>query len=479
MKNFEMGKLFSFNKRGLFVLLAVFSFMYILNCLTPMLNEDYFASFVWPQGVQNLGALPEDTKRVSSFADVLENCRVYYLTEGGRLPGGFLLGAMFGNLEKVYFNLFNAWLMTLLVVEIYWLSHEGKVTLDFKPVCLIAIFFSLWSFNVTFVDTCLWIAGSSNYLWMMVIVFAFLIPYVRNYYNPESLCQNNPVLTAGMFFIGIIAGWSHETSICWLILSLFYWLYLCKKNKSLQYWKVSGFVGLCIGYALLIFAPGNFARLAVQQQANSVLTVSELYRFKLTEAIWIFLFHFFLWFFIVRAFFTCHNKIKNMPVAALYFNFAKTSSLIAIGSGIFMFLIPASTWRPSFLNLAFLTVAVASLFRMQEVTSITFINEKAKLFLKVAGAVYLIMTCTVALWCNYVNWNHWNSILVKIRQEQVNPTNTVLEVEPYFTDGEPLLQFGSGFHLIYMPVVYGDENDKVNAAVAKYYGIKGLAKRQK
>ena len=55
----------------------------------------------------------------------------------------------------------------------------------------------------------------------------------------------------------------------------------------------------------------------------------------------------------------------------------------------------------------------------------------------------------------------------------------MLEVDPFFTDEKPLLQLGSGFHLIYMPVVYGDEHDRINAAVAKYYGIKGLAKRKK
>ena len=76
------------NKNGLLVLLMIFCIMWILNIFTPMLNEDYFSSFVWPEGVPNLGTLPEDARRVSSLSDVLENSRVYYLTEGGRLPGG-------------------------------------------------------------------------------------------------------------------------------------------------------------------------------------------------------------------------------------------------------------------------------------------------------------------------------------------------------------------------------------------------------
>ena len=169
------------NKNGLLVLLMIFCIMWILNIFTPMLNEDYFSSFVWPEGVPNLGTLPEDARRVSSLSDVLENSRVYYLTEGGRLPGGLFLGVLFWDLGKAFFNPFNALVMTLLVMEIYWLSHEGKISFNFNSSHVFWIFFSLWTFNASFVETCLWMSGSSNYLWMIVVVLAFMIPYVRNY----------------------------------------------------------------------------------------------------------------------------------------------------------------------------------------------------------------------------------------------------------------------------------------------------------
>ena len=76
------------NKKGLGVLLIIFVLMYLLNSMAPMMNEDYFAAFVWPFGVPNLGELPIDAKRVSCFSVFLENTKVYYLTEGGRVPGG-------------------------------------------------------------------------------------------------------------------------------------------------------------------------------------------------------------------------------------------------------------------------------------------------------------------------------------------------------------------------------------------------------
>ena len=449
--------------------------MYLLNILTPMLNEDYFAAFVWPMGVPDLGILPEDTPRVSSFLDVLHNCKVYYLSEGGRLPGGFIVGALFWDLGKSYFEPVNALLMTLLVVEIYWLVHEGTVSFDFEPAYLLWIFFSLWAFNLSFVDACLWMSGSSNYLWMMVIVLAFLIPYTRNYYNPKLLNKDNPKMTAAMFFTGLLAGWSHETTTCWLILVLFYWLYLCKKSGTLQKWKLAGSVGFCTGYALLMFAPGNFARLATQQQTNNTVSSSVFYTFKIGEIVWITIFQFFLWYFIISFLCRYKNRISQTQVITPYLNVAKAYSIIALGSTIFMFLIPASIIRPSFLNVVFLTIAVASLFRAQDVAQEFVIQQGAKSFLKLVGYAYLIFTIVVCLWCNYNNWKHWNDILVMIQQEQTNPTNTVLTIEPYGSDTSIWSRFARGFHLIPMPVINDDENDRINVNVARYYNLKGIA----
>lgn len=466
------------NKKGLLVLAAIFCLMFILNNLTPMLNEDYFASFVWPLGTPNLGPLPENAKKISDFSDVLEYNRVYYLTEGGRLVGSFLFGVFFSFFSKVHFNAFNALLMTLLVAEIYWLAHEGTVSLYFKPSYLIWIFFSLWAFNACFVDVFLWMAGSNNYLWMMTIVLAFLIPYTKNYYNPGLLNEDKPKMTVAMFFAGVLAGWSHETTTCWLILVIFYWLYLCKKRNTLQNWKIAGFVGLCTGYALLVLAPGNYARLALQQQVNSMVTSSVYYSFKLTEFIWILLFHFFLWYFIISFLCRYKSKIGQTAVISSYVNMAKACSIIALGSGVLLFLIPASISRASFVNLTFLTIAAASIFRMTEIIKKPVFKEKEKTFLKTFGYLYLIMTVLVSLWCNFINWGHWNDILARIKKEHFSPTNKVIYVNPYFTEGRPLWWFASGFHLIYMPVVDGDEHNRINAAIAKYYGIKGIARKK-
>ena len=73
--------------------------------MTPLLSDDYFNSFVWPEGIGMHGVLPENAKRVSSFSDIIDSLKVYYFTWGGRLFGQFLID-FFVWKGKLYFNQF-------------------------------------------------------------------------------------------------------------------------------------------------------------------------------------------------------------------------------------------------------------------------------------------------------------------------------------------------------------------------------------
>ena len=61
-----------------------------------------------------------------------------------------------------------------------------------------------------------------------------------------------------------------------------------------------------------------------------------------------------------------------------------------------------------------------------------------------------------------------------IQEEQKKPTNAVLTIKAYDSDTTIWSRFARGFHLIPMPVINGDENDRINVNVARYYNIKGI-----
>ena len=461
-------------KKGLIILLLIFILMFILNALTPLLSDEYFSAFIWPQRVRLNDVSYEAVRRVSSLEDVFRGLIGYYFTWGGRVPGGFPV-SFFVWQGKEYFNPINALMVPALVAEIYWLSHEGKVSVTFNPSYLIWIFFALWAFNVSFIDTCLWLAGSSNYLWMLVIILAFLIPYIRSYFDNSAFENDTVTLIIGMFFMGLLAGWSHETTNCWIIIMLFYLLYESRKKGELRLWKITGFTGFCLGYALLVFAPGNFSRLQMQQNTNSVVIDSSLLSAKIVELVIILLFHFIIWYFVVSFFFKYKKKKEKYTHkdTQLYLNMARLFILTAFGSGLMMFFIPSIGYRPSFLSLVYLIIASAFLFRLQEVNGMYFIDNYGKSFLQFVGGTYLIVTIFFSVWGNYINYSHLQKILVSVNEASKQSPKTVLEVPPPLTSQNDIWLFGSGFHLVPLPF-YEDENHEINKTFSYYYGIKGI-----
>ena len=470
---------------GRILLVFIFILMYALNCMTPLLSDDYFISFVWPEGLRINGMLPEEAKKVSSFSDVYDSLKAYYFIWGGRIPGQTFM-TLFAWWGKGWFNVVNSIMAVLLITEIYWISHEGKVSSFFAYKYIFWIFFALWAFNVAFVDTFMWLSGSCEYLWMMVLLLAFLLPYVQNYYDSREHNSNKALFAVGMFMLGLIVGCSREMLICWIILILLYWLYLCKRNGNLQSWKVSGLIGLCIGYSILIFAPGNFARLSADSHTDSVLLNSfSILFFKIIFIITIFLFHFLLWHFLAT-FFIRHKDVRKKIEA---FNLitgknivlAKASALVALGTMALLLVVMYTGARPTFVTLVFLIISVALLFRASEISGIVIIHELAKMLLKTVGIVYFVTTVALSFQWNYVNNKQWEAILQEIKIDNNNPVILTVGPMPYPPKMKEFLETINAFlgnsaeiwygaHVTRMPVFY--EGCYYNIIIPQYYGIK-------
>lgn len=464
------------NKKGLLVLVLIFFFMLILNMLTPLLSDDYFVAFVWPEGLVINGALPEDTRKISSFSDVFDSLKSYYYIWGGRIPGQSFI-TIFSWWGKGIFNFVNAFMAVLLVAEIYWITHEGKISLDFDPSKVIWIFFALWSFNAAFVDTFLWLSGSCDYLWLMVLILTFLLPYVQDYYNPEVHGQKTLTFSSGMFLLGLVAGCSRENAICWLALILLYWLFLCHKEFNLQPWKISGFIGLCIGYAVLIFSPGSLTRLTLLNKVTEAKSFISLPMGpKLTEVILILTFHLFLWYFIVNFFLRYKKALSSIQVnIKKYWSLTKVSALIAFCSGLLMSLIPCVGSRNSFVSLIFLIIAATLIFRIGEITGMPVIDETFRTLMKYTGYAFFVLTITVSLIGNYLNYNDWNEVIRIVKMEQENQTDAVLEVNPFSTESYNLNIWlcSSGNHIVWNPLSKNEKNE-INNSFSRYYGIRGI-----
>lgn len=154
---------------------------------------------------------------------------------------------------KIIFNICNSVIYTLLIYLIYKYINKDEE----KPLYLILIHLALWFVLPVFGQTCLWLTGSCNYTWTMVIILLLLLNY-KNYKNVKTNILNVILI----FLLGIFAGWTNENtsfgSIVIIIGSLIYQKHFTK--DKIQKWQISGLLGNIIGFLIMILAPGNFVR---------------------------------------------------------------------------------------------------------------------------------------------------------------------------------------------------------------------------
>ena len=247
-------------KKTVAVFIGIFMFLYILNYLTPLsFGDDYLYGFIW-QGNSMFVPLNEDAVRISSWHDLIVSQWSLYLTWGGRVTGQSLT-QLFVWLGKDIFNVVNALIGTVLIAEIYWFMNKGKFSMSVRPAMAVWTFFALWAFAPGFSDVFFWLTGACIYLWPAFFLLTFLLPYVNKYYVFQKETGRTCFLSLGMFFLGIVAGCGNENSICWIILVLLLFLFLNRKNGNTEKWMFTGIAGLMIGYAILMLAPGNLARI--------------------------------------------------------------------------------------------------------------------------------------------------------------------------------------------------------------------------
>lgn len=444
------------------ILILIYIFMYALNWLTPLCyGDDYLYSFVWTGEQSFWEPLPEEARRLESFSDVLNSLKAHYFTHSGRtvifLPVFFFLWQ-----GKFLFNFVNALLFVILVLEIYWITNGGRISLKLKPARICWIFFALWAFTVTFGQVFLWVTGSLNFLFPAVLLLGFLIPYVRKF-SGESV-PSSKIFAASMFFAGLIAGWTNENTICWFI--IFLALYL--KKTKIESWMVAGLAGLILGYALLILAPGNWLRLS--EDVAQGLPQSELVRF-LNKSYSFFVavaYQIMLWFYFRDTLkgaedFGSEVKVLNSVILA------KSFAVISILSNLIMFFAPEFPLRSTFPSSLYLIIAATILIRLQHDTGKNPMKRGAKILMHGVAIIFFAVTATFSF-IGFWQLHEYDAQLLKI----INADSTAEVIEVPALKYSDAVENGSFIHIISSGLTE-NPNSWQNVAYARFHKIKAIS----
>lgn len=226
--------------------LAAFGIILFLTNLFPMYADDFGFSKMFHTG---------DT--ITGAADFFKSLSDYYHTAGGRLISVGLIQAL--TQKKVIYDVLNA-LIHVCLVNVICLYVYGQEKRD--NLFVIAAYLMLWFFLPTYGGIALWLSGSVMYIWTTLIILTFGLFYWRRYYEDniatKSSIKNSLLLMVG----GLASGLSLEPSACVLMLALFmYAIYKWKKHKKFFAHEIFGIIFALTGFAILMAAPGNYARL--------------------------------------------------------------------------------------------------------------------------------------------------------------------------------------------------------------------------
>lgn len=431
-------------------------------------GDDYLYAFIW-EGNPMFVPLSENAVRVSSLSDLAKSQWLLYMTWGGRVVGQTLT-QFFIWLGKDVFNFFNALASTLLIAEIYWCANKGEITFAFDARRLCFIFFSLWAFTPGFNPVFLWLTCACIYVWPAMFLLAFLLPYIKKFYNFHIKIGSGLAYNVSIFVLGIIAGCGNENVICWIIVGLLLFLFLYRKCRCKETWLYLGVAGLMTGYAILMLAPGNMARLTAEHGTNW-LTI-DVVKKNIVMLVSILTFQLMLWYFSLKSLIVLKkgkikrrflNKDKILVITLYRLSFVMTATML------FSPFFPA---RSGFPGTILLIIASAVLLRLQNENGIVLVSKAAKNFLLIVGVIYFITTTCVAIQYSYTLNLQMKEIVEEAKQLQANSSDKVLIVKP-FKESNGLTELLSGCHVSSFGLSE-DMNDWRNVPFARYYSIKGI-----
>ncbi|MBQ7886428.1 MAG: hypothetical protein IJ313_05990 [Clostridia bacterium] len=249
--------------RAVFLLLlaAIAALMLLLNAHTPLMMDDYDYSFSWATG-----------ERIAGIGDILASQAAHYMIWGGRSVTHFI-AQLFLYLGKPAFNLFNAAMYALLLVEIYALSKRRGTAWDWRPILMahLLLFSAVEFFGVAF----LWLDGACNYLWGTAMA---LVPLLISKSEREGGFFDCDGARGWLAFpLCFLAGWTNENTACGVLAALMLLLvWDVIKRRKIRVWRAASLAAQALGVCVMLLAPGNFARAA--QESSRGLLMELIYR---------------------------------------------------------------------------------------------------------------------------------------------------------------------------------------------------------
>ena len=225
--------------------IVIFIVMLIFNCLTPMVSDDYAHYY----GTNDIHA--------ETLNAILQNMLSFRTEVNGRVVSHFCI-YVFLALPRIIFRVFNALFSVGITVVIskFFIKQNNIKNLFIVLTCI----FALWIFTPSFGEVYLWLSGSVNYSWGLLLDLLLIYPFFCAYTASTcDLFETNKTFKRFLYILlAIVVGAYSENgataTICVIaLLGLLIWI----KEKKLPVYLFILFICACIGYSFLMTAPAT------------------------------------------------------------------------------------------------------------------------------------------------------------------------------------------------------------------------------
>lgn len=238
------------------IFIAIFLIMLAANMLSPAVSDDFTYMYSYAEG----------RERIESVGDIIESLRAHGEYMNGRYTVHFF-AHLFLMLPPILFDLANSLVFTLQVFIIY---KFGTRSSGRRNLLILLIFALLWLAQSKFGQVNLWLDGSCNYLWSVVMGLGFIAPSVNYLLSGKDI---HPLLIIPYFLLAFMSGNSMENIAPAFILMEALLIFASKFifGQKLKISHVIAEVFSVCGFVLMMSAPGEWLNKATDGEVSTLL----------------------------------------------------------------------------------------------------------------------------------------------------------------------------------------------------------------
>lgn len=251
------------NKKMYLCVCILAVFVFILNCMTPYIADDFQYMFSFKTG-----------ERITSISQIFPSLYVHYMNDIGRMIPHFF-AQLFLMEPKWIFNVFNT--VCFVGMVFLWMS-SCKENRGFSSILWFCVPVLLWQFVPCFGQIFLWEDGSFNYLWVYLFATVYLIPYIKLFLEDRDIIRKTGYKVAFCSFAFLFGNCSENVSFSVIFIGFLMAAAVAYRNRKIRqyvHFMIPVVCGAC-GYLIMVLSPGEATHVGWRGLADVIKSMIQI-----------------------------------------------------------------------------------------------------------------------------------------------------------------------------------------------------------